>query len=76
MKKISEIFIKSFKCLNCFSLDLNTKEETASKCNINLIIGKNGAGKSTFLDALYEIAINTKNPDKIFPHYLKDNEIT
>ena len=74
MKKISEIFIKSFKCLNCFSLDLNTKEETASKCNINLIIGKNGAGKSTFLDALYEIAINTNNPDKIFPHYLKDND--
>ena len=72
MKQISEIFIKSFKCLNCFSLDLNKKCASDSKCNINLLIGKNGAGKSTFLDALYEIAINTKNPDKIFRHYLKD----
>lgn len=72
MKQISEIFIKSFKCLNCFSLDLNKKCVSDSTCNINLLIGKNGAGKSTFLDALYEIAINTKNPDKIFRHYLKD----
>lgn len=48
MKKISEIFIKSFKCLNCFSLDLNTKEETTSKCNINLIIGKMGQVKVHF----------------------------
>ena len=72
MKQISEIFIKSFKCLNCFSLDLNKKCEADSKCNINLLIGKNGSGKSTFLDALYEIAINTNNPDKIFRHYLKD----
>lgn len=72
MKQISEIFIKSFKCLNCFSLDLNKKCVSDSTCNITLLIGKNGAGKSTFLDALYEIAINTKNPDKIFRHYLKD----
>ena len=72
MKQISEIFVKSFKCLNCFSLDLNKRCETKSKCNINLLIGKNGAGKSTFLDALYEIAININNPDKIFRHYIKD----
>ncbi len=72
MKQISEIFVKSFKCLNCFSLDLNKRCETESKCNINLLIGKNGAGKSTFLDALYEIAININNPDKIFRHYIKD----
>lgn len=72
MKQISEIFIKSFKCLNCFSLDLNKKCKSNSTCNINLLIGKNGTGKSTFLDALYEIAINTQNPDKIFRHYLKD----
>lgn len=72
MERISEIFIKSFKCLNCFSLDLNLKKENTSNCNINLLIGKNGAGKSTFMDALFEIAINTNNPDRIFRHYIKD----
>ena len=72
MERISEIFIKNFKCLSCFSLDLNVKDNNTSNCNINLLIGKNGAGKSTFLDALFEIAINTNNPDKIFRHYLKN----
>lgn len=71
MERISEIFIKSFKCLNCFSLDLNIKDNNTLNCNINLLIGRNGAGKSTFLDALFEIAINTNNPDRIFRHYLK-----
>lgn len=73
MQKISEIFIKSFRCLNCFSLDIN-KKETTKTFNLNLLIGKNGAGKSTFLDALFEIATNANNPDKIFQHYLKDDE--
>ena len=71
MKYISEIFIKNFKCLNCFSLDLNRKTEKET-LNLNLLVGRNGAGKSTFLDALYEIATHTDNPDTIFQYYLKD----
>lgn len=73
MEKISEIFIKNFKCLNGFSLDLNNKS-IESSLNLNLIIGRNGSGKSTFLDALYEIATNVNNPSKIFEYYLKDEK--
>lgn len=50
MQKLSEIFIKNFKCLNCFNLDLNNKDNDPT-LNLNLLIGKNGSGKSTFLDA-------------------------
>lgn len=71
-QRISEIFIKNFKCLNGFSLDLNNTQDKT--LNLNLIIGKNGAGKSTFLDALYEIATHTNNPDAIFQHYLKGDD--
>ncbi len=71
MQKLSEIFIKNFKCLNCFNLDLNNKDNDPT-LNLNLLIGKNGSGKSTFLDALFEIGTHTNNPDAIFQHYLKD----
>lgn len=47
MKYISEIFIKNFKCLNCFSLDLNRKTEKET-LNLNLLVGRNGAGKVLF----------------------------
>jgi len=72
MQKITEIFIKNYKCLNAFCLDLNTKSENET-LNLNLLVGKNGAGKSTFLDALYEIGKHTDNPDSVFQYYLKDN---
>ena len=72
MRELSEIFIKNYKCLNGFSLDLNKKAEKET-LNLNLLVGKNGAGKSTFLDALYEIATHMGNPDVIFQHYIKDN---
>lgn len=71
MRKLSEIFIKNFKCLNCFNLDLNSKDNNQT-LNLNLLIGKNGSGKSTFLDALYEIGTHINNPDAIFQYYLKD----
>lgn len=72
MKELSEIFIKNYKCLKGFSLDLNKKTEKET-LNLNLLVGRNGAGKSTFLDALYEIATHMDNPDAIFQHYIKDS---
>lgn len=72
MRELSEIFIKSYKCLKGFSLDLNKKTEKET-LNLNLLVGRNGAGKSTFLDALYEIATHMDNPDAIFQHYIKDS---
>ena len=72
MRELSEIFIKNYKCLNGFSLDLNKKAEKET-LNLNLLVGRNGAGKSTFLDALYEIATHMDNPDAIFQHYIKDS---
>lgn len=72
MRELSEIFIKNYKCLKGFSLDLNKKIEKET-FNLNLLVGRNGAGKSTFLDALYEIATHMDNPDAIFQHYIKDN---
>ena len=72
MRELSEIFIKNYKCLNGFSFDLNKKTEKDT-LNLNLLVGRNGAGKSTFLDALYEIATHMDNPDAIFQHYIKDS---
>ena len=72
MRELSEIFIKNYKCLNGFSFDLNKKLEKDT-LNLNLLVGRNGAGKSTFLDALYEIATHMDNPDAIFQHYIKDS---
>ncbi len=72
MRELSEIFIKNYKCLKGFSLDLNKKTEKET-LNLNLLVGRNGAGKSTFLDALYEIATHMDNPDAIFQHYIKDS---
>lgn len=72
MRELSEIFIKSYKCLKGFSLDLNKKVEKET-LNLNLLVGRNGAGKSTFLDALYEIATHMDNPDAIFQHYIKNS---
>lgn len=72
MRELSEIFIKNYKCLNGFSLDLNKKPEKET-LNLNLLVGRNGTGKSTFLDALYEIATHMDNPDAIFQHYIKDS---
>ena len=72
MRELSEIFIKNYKCLKGFGLDLNKKTEKET-LNLNLLVGRNGAGKSTFLDALYEIATHADNPDAIFQHYIKDS---
>ena len=44
MRELSEIFIKNYKCLKGFSLDLNKKIEKET-LNLNLLVGRNGAGK-------------------------------
>ncbi len=52
----SRIFIDDFCNFNKFTLDFPTKED--KNPNLNILIGKNGSGKSCFLDALFNIAEN------------------
>lgn len=70
MEKITEIFIKDFRCLKYFSLELSPKD----KLNINVFVGKNGSGKSTLLDALFEIGSNFKRPTPKFAFYIKNKD--
>ena len=72
MVHFSEIFIQSFRSLKSFNLCFNKKQK--STLNLNLLVGKNGAGKSTFLDALFEIAINTNNPNCSINFFLTDEQ--
>lgn len=73
MERIKEIFIKDFRCLKYFSFELQPKE----KLNMNILVGKNGSGKSTILDALYEIASKYPNTTSKMAFYIKNpnNEI-
>ena len=70
MEQITEIFIKDFRCLKYFSLELSPKD----KLNINVFVGKNGSGKSTLLDALFEIGSNFKRPTPKFAFYIKNKD--
>ena len=70
MEQITEIFIKDFRCLKYFSLELSPKD----KLNINVFVGKNGSGKSTLLDALFEIGSNFKSPTTKFAFYIKNKD--
>ena len=54
--KIKEIRINSLGCLNNFEFDITSYNE--DKLNLFVLIGNNGSGKSTFLDALYSISKN------------------
>lgn len=70
MEQITEIFIKDFRCLKYFSLEISPKD----KLNINVFVGKNGSGKSTLLDALFEIGSNFKSPTTKFAFYIKNKD--
>lgn len=50
----SRIYIDDYCNFNDFTIDfLNDKKNSGP--NLNILVGKNGSGKSTFLDALFEI---------------------
>ena len=49
--RIDKVYIKEFKNLKEFSVELDTEQLT------NVFIGKNGAGKSNFIEALVIIVI-------------------
>ena len=67
IEQLSELFIKEFRCLKYFSLEIKPER----KFNLNILVGKNGSGKSTLLDALYEIGSNNIPTTKI-PFYIKN----
>lgn len=69
MHKFSEIYIKDFRLLENFSFEPN---QTKDDLTINILMGKNGSGKSTFIDALYDIAGSQDNPNKIFRFWLTE----
>lgn len=60
--QLTKIEIDNYKAFNGFVMRLCPQEGL----NLNLLIGRNGSGKSSFLDALAEIACNnlTSAPDK------------
>ena len=51
---LNKIEIENYKAFNHFKMILHPKDGL----NINLLIGRNGSGKSSFLDALTEIGYN------------------
>ena len=55
----TSVFIDDYCNFRCFKLNIPEKKE--GSLNLNILIGKNGSGKSCFLDALYCIAENNLN---------------
>ena len=55
----TSVFIDDYCNFRSFKLDIPAKNEDS--LNLNILIGKNGSGKSCFLDALYCIAKNNLN---------------
>lgn len=70
IEQLSELFIKEFRCLKYFSLEIKPEK----KFNLNILVGKNGSGKSTLLDALYEIGSNNVPTSKIQFYIKNQNE--
>lgn len=50
-----ELYINDYCNFNTFRMIFPIKKNTHSCANLNLIVGKNGSGKSSLLDALFEI---------------------
>ena len=51
----NELYINDYCNFNTFKMIFPTKKKTNDCANLNLIVGKNGSGKSSLLDALFEI---------------------
>lgn len=77
-----ELYINDYCNFNTFRMVFPEKKTTTECANLNLIVGKNGSGKSSLLDALFEIGEyslkdNNQQIDNTRFEYkiLKDNKI-
>lgn len=67
--RIDKVYIKEFKNLKEFSVELDTEQLT------NVFIGKNGAGKSNFIEALVIIFRDLDLKTVTIEFYMKLNII-
>lgn len=74
MKNISTLFIKSFRNFNNFKMLFPEKQlSEGEKLNLNILIGRNGSGKSNLIDALFNIGIKNEPSDVSFKFYTLDS---
>jgi len=71
MQNISTLFIQSFRNFSDFKMTFPKKDEIL---NLNVLIGRNGSGKSNLLDALFNIATTENLNYCDFEFYLKNYE--
>ena len=77
MKNIATLFIKSFRNFNNFKMIFPDKQNNdGERLNLNILIGRNGAGKSNLLDALFNIGIKNEPSDVKFNFYTLDSSGT
>lgn len=74
MKNIATLFIKSFRNFNNFKMIFPEKQNNeGEKLNLNILIGRNGSGKSNLLDALFDIGIESEPSNVKFDFYTLDS---
>lgn len=74
MKNIATLFIKSFRNFNNFKMIFPEKQNNeGEKLNLNILIGRNGSGKSNLLDALFDIGIEKELSNVKFDFYTLDS---
>ena len=74
MKNIATLFIKSFRNFNNFKMIFPEKQNNeGEKLNLNILIGRNGSGKSNLLDALFDIGIEKEPSNVKFDFYTLDS---
>lgn len=74
MKNIATLFIKSFRNFNNFKMIFPEKQNNEGEnLNLNILIGRNGSGKSNLLDALFDIGIEKELSNVKFDFYTLDN---
>ena len=76
MKNISTLFIESFRNLTDFKMIFPEKQLNKDESlNLNILIGRNGSGKSNILDALYCIGTNNEPQEVAFNFGLQKYEL-
>lgn len=74
MKNIATLFLKSFRNFNNFKMIFPEKQNNeGEKLNLNILIGRNGSGKSNLLDALFAIGIESEPSNVKFDFYTLDS---